>query len=88
MARQELQVGDEIIPEGAKAPLIVVRVGEKRVWARFRNIPYLLSVDKDKIIWRTGQPPEQIMRSLRHLEKGYEPRIVVLKKKRQLREIT
>jgi len=83
--KDEIKVGDEIIAPNFRFPLVVARVGEKRVMARIKNFPFLLPIDKDKIIWRTPQPPEQIMKSLRNLE-GYHPEIIVRRRK-QLNEV-
>jgi hypothetical protein len=77
----ELKVGDEIISQDYRFPLVVARVGEKRVMARIKNYPFLVAIPKDRIVWRSPQPPEQIMLSLKKLD-NMEPEIIVRKKKR------
>jgi hypothetical protein len=69
MPKQELQVGDEIIVENYPMPFVVAKIGEKGVMARIKNFPFLVFVRKEKIIWRSPQTPEQIMRSLKGIEK-------------------
>jgi hypothetical protein len=66
--------------------MVVARIGEKRVMIRIPNFPFLFSIPKEKVIWRSPQPFEQVKKSLKDIT-GYEAQLVLMKKKR-LSEIT
>lgn len=86
MKDSELKPGDEIIVEGMSITFTVASVSDKTIKAMPEGVPVMISIPKDRVIWRTPLKTEDAMRRLKKIS-GFEA-MVVLKKKKTLSEVT